>query len=38
MDLKNGRKYRQNYHFAIECLRVREHLDTQHSHDIWFAA
>jgi ketosteroid isomerase-like protein len=42
MDLKNGRKYRQNYHFAIECRdgkvgRVREYLDTQHSHDVWFA-
>jgi ketosteroid isomerase-like protein len=42
MDLKNGRKYRQNYHFAIECrdgklLHVREYLDTQHSHDVWFA-
>lgn len=40
MDLKNGRKYRQRYHFAIECrdgkvARVREYLDTQHSYDIW---
>jgi len=41
-DLKNGRAYRQQYHFKI-CLRdgkittVREYLDTQHSVDIWFA-
>jgi ketosteroid isomerase-like protein len=43
LDLKNGRKYRQHYHMAIECragkiVKVREYLDTQHSYDIWFAA
>lgn len=41
-DLKNGRQYRQQYHFKI-CFRdgkissVREYLDTQHSFDVWFA-
>jgi uncharacterized protein len=39
-DLKNGRKYRQNYHFAIalrdgKIASVREYLDTQHSFDVW---
>jgi uncharacterized protein len=39
-DLKNGRKYRQQYHFAIgfsdgKIATVREYLDTQHAHDIW---
>jgi uncharacterized protein len=42
VDLKNGRKYRQQYHIAFECrsgkiAKVREYLDTQHVHDIWFA-
>lgn len=41
-DLKNGRKYRQLYHMAIECrdgkvANVREYLDTQHSYDVWYA-
>src|SRR5581483_9751060 len=39
-DLKNGRRYRQQYHFAIEfrggkICAVREYLDTQHAHDVW---
>jgi hypothetical protein len=39
-DLKNGRKYRQQYHFAIELrggkiAAVREYLDTHHAHDVW---
>lgn len=39
-DLKNGRCYRQQYHFLIEIsddkiCAVREYLDTQHAHDIW---
>jgi ketosteroid isomerase-like protein len=39
-DLKNGRKYRQQYHFAIgfrggKIATVREYLDTQHAHDVW---
>lgn len=39
-DLKNGRKYRQQYHFVM-CFRdgkiaaVREYLDTHHAFDIW---
>jgi ketosteroid isomerase-like protein len=42
VDLKNGRKYRQQYHFAVECrggkiAKVREYLDTLHVHDTWFA-
>lgn len=41
-DLKNGRQYRQQYHFRIELrggkiCNVREYLDTQHSFDVWFA-
>lgn len=41
-DLKNGRQYRQEYHFKIglrggKIATVREYLDTQHSVDIWFA-
>jgi len=41
-DLKNGRRYRQEYHFLIEfredkICAVREYLDTQHSHDVWIA-
>jgi uncharacterized protein len=42
-DLKNGRRYRQQYHFAIELrdgriCAVREYLDTQHAYDVWLAA
>lgn len=41
-DLKNGRRYRQQYHFAIGLAEgrirsVREYLDTQHAHDVWLA-
>jgi uncharacterized protein len=41
-DLKNGRRYRQEYHFLIEfrggrICAVREYLDTQHAHDVWIA-
>ena len=41
-DLKNGRRYRQDYHFLIEfrdgrISAVREYLDTQHAHDVWIA-
>jgi hypothetical protein len=41
-DLKNGRLYRQEYHFLMEfrdgkiCV-VREYLDTHHAHDVWIA-
>ena len=39
-DLKNGRKYRQQYHFCIELrdgkiASVREYLDTHHAYDVW---
>jgi len=39
-DLKNGRKYRQQYFFAFELrggkiATVREYLDTQHAFDVW---
>ena len=39
-DLKNGRLYRQEYHFLMEfrdgkICAVREYLDTQHAHDVW---
>jgi uncharacterized protein len=39
-DLKNGRKYRQEYHMLMrfrdgKILSVREYLDTQHANDIW---
>ncbi|HEY7639172.1 MAG TPA: nuclear transport factor 2 family protein [Steroidobacteraceae bacterium] len=39
-DLKNGRRYRQEYHFIMEfrdakICAVREYLDTQHAHDVW---
>ena len=42
-DLKNGRRYRQEYHFLMEfrdgmICAVREYLDTQHAHDVWVAA
>ena len=41
-DLKNGRRYRQQYHFAMEfragsICEVREYLDTQHAYDVWLA-
>lgn len=39
-DLKNGRKYRQEYHFLIglrdgKIATVHEYLDTHHAHDVW---
>jgi len=39
-DLKNGRRYRQQYHFHIEfrdgkIARVHEYLDTQHAFEVW---
>ena len=39
-DWKNGRLYRQEYHFIMEfrdgkICAVREYLDTQHAHDVW---
>ncbi|MFL5413726.1 MAG: nuclear transport factor 2 family protein [Myxococcales bacterium] len=39
-DLKNGRGYRQQYHFHIEfhdgqIVRVHEYLDTQHAFEVW---
>ena len=39
-DLKNGRLYRQEYHFLMEfrdgkISAVREYLDTQHAHEVW---
>ncbi len=39
-DLRNGRKYRQQYHFAIgfrggRIASVREYLDTHHAWDVW---
>jgi ketosteroid isomerase-like protein len=39
-DLRNGRKYRQQYHFAIrirggKIAAVREYLDTHHAWDVW---
>jgi uncharacterized protein len=41
-DLKNGRRYRQQYHFALQfrdgkICAVREYLDTQHAYDVWLA-
>jgi uncharacterized protein len=41
-DLKNGRLYRQEYHFIMEfrdgkISAVREYLDTQHAHAVWIA-
>jgi ketosteroid isomerase-like protein len=40
-DLTNGNLYRQQYHFVIEfregkICAVREYLDTQHAHAVWF--
>ena len=39
-DLKNGRQYRQQYHFLItlrdgKIASVREYLDTHHAFDVW---
>lgn len=39
-DLRNGRKYRQQYHFLIRfregrIATVREYLDTQHAFEVW---
>jgi len=39
-DLRNGRRYRQQYHFLItvrdgKIASVREYLDTQHAFDVW---
>jgi uncharacterized protein len=39
-DLRNGRKYRQEYHFLIafregKIAAVHEYLDTQHAFDVW---
>jgi ketosteroid isomerase-like protein len=39
-DLRNGRKYRQQYHFLITFRKgriasVREYLDTHHAFDVW---
>jgi uncharacterized protein len=41
-DLKNGRKYRQEYHMLLtfrdgRIASVREYLDTQHANDVWAA-
>ena len=40
-DLTNGNLYRQRYHFLIifrggKISAVREYLDTQHAHAVWF--
>ena len=42
-DLRNGRQYRQQYHFLFEfrggkIASVREYLDTQHAWDVWLRA
>jgi uncharacterized protein len=39
-DLKNGRRYRQEYHMLMKfrngkIASVREYLDTQHANDVW---
>jgi ketosteroid isomerase-like protein len=39
-DLRNGRRYRQQYHFYFnfrdgKIAAVREYLDTQHAFDVW---
>ena len=39
-DLRNGRQYRQQYHFLIsfrdgKIAVVREYLDTHHAFDVW---
>ena len=41
-ELTNGRVYNQHYHFVFEfrdgkISAVREYLDTQHAHAVWFA-
>ena len=41
-DLKNGRRYRQQYHVLMQfrdgrICAVREYLDTQHAHAVWVA-
>jgi uncharacterized protein len=41
-DLKNGRKYRQEYHMLMrfrdgKIASVREYLDTQYANDVWIA-
>lgn len=41
-DLRNGRRYRQEYHMRMEfrdgrIAAVREYLDTQHAYDVWVA-
>jgi len=41
-ELKNGRVYNQHYSFVIEfrggrICAVREYLDTQHAHAVWYA-
>ena len=41
-DLKNGRRYRQEYHMLMQfrdgkISSVREYLDTQHAYDVWVA-
>jgi len=41
-DLKNGRRYRQEYHMLLKfrdekIVSVKEYLDTQHTNDIWAA-
>jgi uncharacterized protein len=40
-ELRNGRQYRQQYHFAIgfrdgKIVAVREYLDTHHAHHVFF--
>ncbi len=42
-DLRNGRHYRQQYHFLIsfrdgKIASVREYLDTHHAFDVWMRA
>lgn len=42
-ELTNGNVYQQEYHFLIELrdgkiCAVREYLDTQHAHAVWFQA
>jgi ketosteroid isomerase-like protein len=41
-DLRNGRRYRQEYHMLLKFRdgrieSVREYLDTQHANDVWVA-
>jgi ketosteroid isomerase-like protein len=42
-DLRNGRRYRQQYHFLLslrdgKIASVREYLDTHHAFDVWMRA